>query len=460
MKEYTKILGQYAAQLNYKDLPADAVEQAKKIILHTIGVSIASTNMSPTANAAALAASRGGSAQATLWGAPGVRTAAADAVYANGAAADVLDWEDCTWTGHASAGAVPASFAYGEQTHASGRDVLTAIVAAYEVYQRIAMAVQPEFDSYLAQGRGWGLVNWQVFASAVAAGKLLGLDAAQMAACISLAAYQAPTLMGKDGDGDIYHYAHGIAGKSGAESAEITKQGFEYYYDGLEGDTGYWLYVSNKCDWDWLDKELGSTFYINETLLKHWPANVWVQAPLDGLHNICTREKLTLADIEKVRVSPIIDIISAENPLPMGLIQAEYSLPHCFACYLSGKTPSDDWYSLESRSSEALRELSGIVEYFGPQANRLHMFEVFWQGTFPETTVEVVCRDGRTFRETLRCPKGHPRNNFTLQEEQEFFVARAADFIGRENAEKFAQGVAQLEACADLNELTALLAGR
>ena len=138
-------------------------------------------------------------------------------MYANGAAADVLDWEDCTWTGHASAGAVPASFAYGEQTHAAGRDVITAIVAAYEVYQRIAMAVQPGVRQLSGPGPGLGLVNWQVFASAVAAGKLLGLDAAQMAACISLAAYQAPTLMGKDGDGDIYHYAHGIAGKSGAE---------------------------------------------------------------------------------------------------------------------------------------------------------------------------------------------------------------------------------------------------
>ncbi len=263
-----------------------------------------------------------------------------EADYANGTAADVLDWEDCTWTGHASAGAVPAAFAYGEQKHASGKEVITAIVAAYEVYQRIAMAVQPEFDSYLAQGRGWGLVNWQVFASAVAAGKLLGLDALQMAACISLAAYQAPTLMGKDGDGDIYHYAHGIARRSGAESAEITRQGFEYYYDGLEGDTGYWLYVSNRCEWDWLDKELGKTFYINETLFEALAGKrVWVQAPLDGLHNICTREKLGLSDIEKVRVSPIIDITSAESPLPMGLIQAEYSLPHCFACYLTGKKP-------------------------------------------------------------------------------------------------------------------------
>lgn len=141
MKEYTKILADYAAGLKYEELPADVVEQAKKIILHTIAVSIASSNMSPTVNAAAVAAARRSGPDATIWGAKGVRVSPSDAVYANGTAADVLDWEDCTWTGHASAGAIPASFAYGEQKHAGGREVITAIVAAYEVYQRIAMAV-------------------------------------------------------------------------------------------------------------------------------------------------------------------------------------------------------------------------------------------------------------------------------------------------------------------------------
>ncbi len=33
MKEYTKILGEYAAKFNYEDLPEDVIEQAKKIIL-------------------------------------------------------------------------------------------------------------------------------------------------------------------------------------------------------------------------------------------------------------------------------------------------------------------------------------------------------------------------------------------------------------------------------------------
>lgn len=95
MKEYTKILGRYAAELKYEALPASAIEQAKKIMLHTVAVSVASRNMSPTANAAAMAAARGTEGTASVW-ATGARVAPTEAVYANGTAADVLDWEDCT----------------------------------------------------------------------------------------------------------------------------------------------------------------------------------------------------------------------------------------------------------------------------------------------------------------------------------------------------------------------------
>ncbi|WP_288284098.1 MmgE/PrpD family protein, partial [uncultured Anaerotruncus sp.] len=76
MKEYTKILADYAAGLKYEELPADVVEQAKKIILHTIAVSIASSNMSPTVNAAAVAAGPRRGPGATLRGAQGGRGSA------------------------------------------------------------------------------------------------------------------------------------------------------------------------------------------------------------------------------------------------------------------------------------------------------------------------------------------------------------------------------------------------
>ena len=57
----------------------------------------------------------------------------------------------------------------------SGKDLITAIVAGYEVYQRIAMAVQPSEER--RRTKGWGLTSWQIFACIIPIAKLYGLDA-------------------------------------------------------------------------------------------------------------------------------------------------------------------------------------------------------------------------------------------------------------------------------------------
>ena len=73
-----------------------------------------------------------------------------------------LDWEDCSWTGHPAAGVIPCAWLAAEEKHKSGKELITAIVAGYEVYQRIAMAVQPSDERW--KTKGWGLTSWQIFA--------------------------------------------------------------------------------------------------------------------------------------------------------------------------------------------------------------------------------------------------------------------------------------------------------
>ena len=53
---------------------------------------------------------------------------------------DMLDWEDCSGTGHSSAGVIPTVVIAREVLKKSGKDLLTAVVAEYEVYQRVALA--------------------------------------------------------------------------------------------------------------------------------------------------------------------------------------------------------------------------------------------------------------------------------------------------------------------------------
>ena len=91
---------------------------------------------------------------ATVWGMD-EKMAAVNAALVLGTISDALDWEDCSWTGHPAAGVIPCAWLAAEEKHKSGKELITAIVAGYEVYQRI--------DVYKRQapGGGWtGARKW------------------------------------------------------------------------------------------------------------------------------------------------------------------------------------------------------------------------------------------------------------------------------------------------------------
>lgn len=95
--QYTRLLGKYASELKYEDLPAEVIEQAKKITLHTIAVAIASMNVPTAQKAVEMVRRKGGTPEATVWGTD-LKVPVEEAGFANGTTADTLDWEDCTWT--------------------------------------------------------------------------------------------------------------------------------------------------------------------------------------------------------------------------------------------------------------------------------------------------------------------------------------------------------------------------
>lgn len=456
--QYTRLLGKYASELKYEDLPAEVIEQAKKITLHTIAVAIASMNVPTAQKAVEMVRRKGGTPEATVWGTD-LKVPVEEAGFANGTTADTLDWEDCTWTGHASAGAIPAAFAMAEQQKASGKRYLEAVVAAYEVYQRIAMSVQPDLSNYFGKGKGWGLVCWQIFSSTVAAGKILGFDGDQIAAAITKGAYLTPLTLGDTGLTDTYHVAHGVSARCGINSALLTSIGFEPYLDGLDGNSGFWRQICDRVDWDWLDRDLGKNYLIMQTLLKHWPVNVWIEAPLDGLDNLCRKYQFRTEEIAKIRVSPQLDIYTDKGmSRPYVFMQAQYSVPHCFAAYLDNPFPSENWFTQESRQPEGrIAELSRLVEFFGPEMDRYEAFLIFMDRDFPETTVEVTLKNGATVTETLKYPKGHPKNNYTFEEEREHFMARTAPYIGAEKAKQFVDAIEHLEEYSNVSEVAKYL---
>ena len=173
---YTQELSEYAVNLKYEDIPPEVIERAKMIMLQTIGVSLAAkdTEISRKIRKMAVEANGGEGGPSTASG-TGEKLAAVNSALAMGTLADTLDWEDCSWTGHPAAGIIPCAWIAAEEKHKSGKELLAAIVAGYEVYQRIAMAVQP--DDEIWKTKGWGLTSWQIFGAIIPAAKLYGFDA-------------------------------------------------------------------------------------------------------------------------------------------------------------------------------------------------------------------------------------------------------------------------------------------
>ena len=160
--EMTKQLCRFVKELKYEDIPPMVIERAKMIMLQTIGVTLAARNtpIGEKVREMSREANGGLGGPTTVWG-TGEKMAPVNAALALGTMSDSLDWEDCSWTGHPSAGIIPCAWLASEEKHKSGKDLLTAIVAGYEVYQRIAMAVQPSEER--RRTKGWGLTSWQIF---------------------------------------------------------------------------------------------------------------------------------------------------------------------------------------------------------------------------------------------------------------------------------------------------------
>ncbi len=452
---YTDALAKYLEEIEYEKLPEKTVDYAKKLILHVLAASLSAAEMKQAQSAVKIAVHKKCDGAATVWGSNGIKTSAEEAAFVNATIADILDWEDCSWTGHPSAGAVSVALAVGEERHKSGKEIITAIVAAYDIYQRIAMSVQPKTAENWGK-EPWGLTCWQIFAGAAAAAKLYDFSAEDIASCLGVTTHFTALPGAVREDSDIYHYAHGICARNGIAAAEIVRAGVDPIRRTFDGAGSFGYQICKSVDFDWYNRELGSWFAIEETLFKHWPANMWIQAPLDALAALVNEYGFGFDDIESVAVSPEIELYAKKLTDPVTIMKAEFSLAYCFAAYLRRPVPSAEWYADEQLYSDDVRVMEKKIRWMKPEKNPLEQFMIFWQGSFPDTQIVITLKDGRVLEKTTCYPKGHPKNMFSWKEEAAHFN-NCAGCLSEEKRKHIIEMIQNLEKLEDVCELCSLL---
>ena len=452
---YTSKLARYAAEESYDHIPAAIIERAKGFFLHTVAVSMAGAEDPEGRKAVALGPVLGGEGNAATIFGRAEKGSLPAAAFANGSLGDMLDWEDCSCTGHHSAGIVPGALAAAEARSRSGKDLLTAVVTAFEVYQRIAMSIRPTHERYWSHG--WGLTTWQILGSAVAASKLYGHDATRMAQSISLSALQSTIVSAKSRDwvSDMYHLDHGMACMNGINATSVVDAGLLGYDSGLDGDLGYWKSVSDRCDWTWLDRQLGERYLLAETLLKHWPANMWLQQPLDLLADLTAKHGLTADNVAEIEVSPNFRVrMTYPSSGFTGLVQAQHSFPYCLALYLIEPDVGAEWFKRSYFTDPRVIALSDKVKASGPVVEMMDVFDLYFDGSYPEVTLRVRKTTGEEYSASIKYPKGHGSNPFTLNETAELADKWMSRVLTPEARKRFIDGVVNLESISDVNALT------
>ncbi len=328
-------LTHFAISLAYEAIAPEAVHAAKLRIIDTLGALIGGFFAEPCAIARNLAAMMPDQAGATVIGTR-IKTTVEMAAFSNAAAARYLEMNDLyqwpgAFGGHTSDTISPV-LAVAEHVHASGRDFITGMVAAYEVYTRI---------SDVFKNMGFDHVNLCTLGSAIGCGKVLGLNAEQMAHCISMAVVPNNALrVTRNGTLSMWKVtASAQAARAGVFAALLARAGMEGPHLPFEGKAGW-------CDHIALERFTlpamgGSHFKVMDTSIKLRPssgvliASIVAAEKIAPLGAIADVSEITVAVYKKARD------LSANGPHhwnPDSKDAADHSVPYVVAAALMDGT--------------------------------------------------------------------------------------------------------------------------
>jgi len=184
--DVTAKLAGFATELKYQSIPAAAVQTAKTAVRDCLGVTLAGSREEDAKICAEIARQEKAKEETSVIG-QGFKTSALQAAFANGTAAHALDFDHSfTLLGQPTSPIIPAVFAVGEALGASGRQVIEAYAAGYEITARLVHSLR---DSVHDGWHGPSMVG--SFGAAAACAKLLGLNAPQTEMALGIAASMA-----------------------------------------------------------------------------------------------------------------------------------------------------------------------------------------------------------------------------------------------------------------------------
>jgi len=442
----------YSQNLTFDQLPKAVVEEAKTLVLDTIGALFAGW---PSRHPASriigdYVKDMGGIQECTVFG----REFKAPVAYAGlvggtmGYAADVEGGILSPPPVHVAASNVPTSLLMGERQNATGAELITALSLGYDITDRVSKANATP-HSYPHSFHPSAVFS--TFGAVAIAGYLLKLDEKQFINAFGLAGNNAGGLIAwvNDPSEQSRPLNNGLAARNGIQAALLAAKGFGGPL-GILDDIKYNIFeaYSGAMNLEEITRELGFDFAITRhDGYKKYTCCYDIHTGLDGLLKILNENDITAGQIEKIThtVSTTRKSVIDNNILRSH--NAQYIMS---VAAVQREIKWDDF--LNDRR---------IEPEIGDMFKRIHLEgskELAASPFHEPAIVEVKTKDGQSYTEQVNLPRGHLKNPMTTEELKQKFLRFAATAVSDKRAEQIIDMVTRLETLESVRDLTALLA--
>jgi len=455
---HTRRMAEFVSTLTYERIPAEVRERIKLLVLDSLGCAIYGAALEWCQILQRSLKSLDATRTTSVWGTT-LALSSPHAALINGTQVQGFELDDVHRQGvlHVGAVTLPPLIAVAE-SHAelSGRDLLTAAVAGYEIGPRVGKCMGQEHI-----GQGWHSgATVGVYSAAAGAARGLRLTPEQTVHALGIAGTQSAGLMAAQYGAMVKRMHAGRAAQSGLYGALLAKDGFTGIVDVFEAPYGGFCTTFSRSQdrfkLDELSAGLGERFETLRIALKFYSCVGSNHTTLDAIRDIQRRRPFKLDEVAKIVVhGSQVTVDHVGWPYrPEGLTSAQLNLPFCVATLLLEGDVFVDQFKPEAVDDRARIELSRKVEV-------VHDPAITAQGSAfrHKVRVDIQFRNGTVESETREAPRGSEQSFASEGEIVEKFKKLTRQVMSEARQNALVDAVLNMERLADGKRLAELLRG-
>jgi 2-methylcitrate dehydratase len=451
-------LAAWLTALRAEDFSQRAIERAKLLLLDTLGCGFAALDDDGARAVLATLDALDEKPHCTVLGHPRGMSAPS-AVLANGTLIRVLDLNDYVVGAHPQSGArgghpsdnIPVALAAAELAHSRGRDLLAAIVLAYEIYGRGKALM--DADSI------WDGITISGLVAPAVAGWLLRLPQHKLAHAIALSAARAPTPVAvrEGGISAAKNIANALIAQNGMLATLLAQRGVTGPLDLFEAERGLKTVFPRGPAGDIFAAPLPDESFIMRSAIKVYPCFAGGQSAVAAgiaLHRLAAGNvdqlktiRVALADLPIVRRW----LADPGRIAPRSREAADHSLHFLIAVALNDGTFGLRQFDNERWTDPKVRALMAMLDITTDAELTRRA------GAAYPCALHAAGRDGRPYDVEIREPPGFSPDGLDTQTVLDKFAGVTERHLAPGSRNRIVDAVMALDKATSCDDLMRLL---